>query len=169
MRDEKGTVQTKLAMFLLSYRNTPHCTTNETPARLQMRRNLRTRLDLVKPNARRTVENQQTKQSSGHSLTRQFMVGQPVAVREYKKDQKWVPGVISSRNGPLSYQVEVSGNATWKRHVDQIRDSRISPAMEAIPDNFTIPFSTPPADGEMKTKAIDPANRLKSDIHNSRS
>ena len=129
---------------------------------LLMRRNLRPCLDLVKPNTRRTVENQQANQSSGHSLTRQFMVGQPVAVREYRKYQKWVPGVISSRNGPLSYQVEVSGNATWKRHVDQMRDSRISPAMEAIPDSFTIPISTPPADDEMKTKASDPANRLES-------
>ena len=58
--------------------------------------------------------------------------------------------------------MEVSGNATWKCYVDQIRDSRISPVMEAIPDSFTIPISTTPADDEMKTKASDPANRLKS-------
>ena len=38
----------KLANFLITYRNSPHCTTNETPAKMFLGRNLRTRLDLLK-------------------------------------------------------------------------------------------------------------------------
>lgn len=44
MKGENGTLQKKIANILLTYRNTPHTTTNETPAMLMMKRNLRTRL-----------------------------------------------------------------------------------------------------------------------------
>ena len=35
--------------FLLKYRTMPHSLTNETPAKLLLGRNIRTRLDLIKP------------------------------------------------------------------------------------------------------------------------
>ncbi|KAL5488826.1 hypothetical protein EMCRGX_G017834 [Ephydatia muelleri] len=35
----------------------------------------------------------------------------------------WVPGVIVERLGPLTYLVQVSSGAFWKRHVDQLRTS----------------------------------------------
>ena len=63
MRDKRGTIQMKLPRFLLMYRNMPHCTMTETPTMLMMERQLRTRLDLVKPNIRQTVESHQAKQS----------------------------------------------------------------------------------------------------------
>ena len=46
----------KLANFLLASRTTPHATTGETPAMLLMGRNIRTRLDALKPNIRERVE-----------------------------------------------------------------------------------------------------------------
>ena len=62
-----------------------------------------------------------------------------MAVREYRKDQKWVPGVINSRNGPLSYQVAVTPDTIWKRHVDQIRISHMLTTLE-----FPLTSATPP-------------------------
>jgi len=47
----------KLNCFLLMYRNTPHSTTNETLAKLFMGRNLRVRLDLLKPDTKQHVTN----------------------------------------------------------------------------------------------------------------
>ena len=46
----------RLADFLLRYRTTPHSTTSVTPAELLMKRRLRTRLSLVKPDLAQVVE-----------------------------------------------------------------------------------------------------------------
>jgi hypothetical protein len=55
MKEDQDSTQTKLSKFLMKYRNTPHCTTGETPATLFMGRNLRTRLDLTKPDIQKHV------------------------------------------------------------------------------------------------------------------
>ena len=53
----------KLADFLLRYRTTPYSTTGRfMSAELLMRRRLRTRLSLVKPDIDQTVERKQNKQ-----------------------------------------------------------------------------------------------------------
>jgi len=44
-----------LHKYLFSYRTTPHCTTNVTPAELQVGRKLRTRFDLLKPTVEQNV------------------------------------------------------------------------------------------------------------------
>lgn len=56
MRDVSISLNKKIANFLLMYRNAPHLTTNETPARLFLGKNLRSRLDLIRPDTRRTVQ-----------------------------------------------------------------------------------------------------------------
>ncbi|XP_052696239.1 uncharacterized protein K02A2.6-like [Crassostrea angulata] len=45
-KNDAGSIERKLANFLLAYRNTAHATTNETPAKLMMGRELRTKMDL---------------------------------------------------------------------------------------------------------------------------
>lgn len=45
----QDSLQATLQTFLVTYRNTPHATTRETPANLFIGRRLRTRLDAVKP------------------------------------------------------------------------------------------------------------------------
>ena len=51
-----GSLHQKIGSFLLQYRNAAHATTNESPAKLFLGRQLRSRLDLIKPNIRDTVE-----------------------------------------------------------------------------------------------------------------
>ncbi len=60
-KNENKSMQQKLDNFLLVYRNTPHCTTNESPSRLFMGRPLRMRLDAVKPNLESTVTAKHTR------------------------------------------------------------------------------------------------------------
>ena len=126
MTGEKGSTSAKLANFLLAYRNAPHSTTGQSPATLFMGRNRRSRLDILKPNIRNHVSSKQVDQATSHnaaSVTREFHIGQTVSVRDYRGKQKWIPGIIHARSGPLSYQVCVGPNMIWRRHADQLIDS----------------------------------------------
>ena len=69
----------RLASFLLSYRTTPHNTTNEMPNELFLKRKLRTRLDLLKPDVNKSVSVEQAKQKNNHDCqcrSREYFVGQ---------------------------------------------------------------------------------------------
>jgi hypothetical protein len=63
MEESSKPIEEKLAKFLITYRNTPHSTTGESPAQLMLGRPIRTRLDLVKPNMNRKIVNKQQEQS----------------------------------------------------------------------------------------------------------
>ena len=106
----------RLQRFLLTYRTTPHATTRESPSILLHGRQLRTRLDLLRPNAARQVEEKQLAQASSHSsLTspRQLDIGQSVIVRDYRPGRApWIAGTIATRKG-LHYEVEVSPGNLW--------------------------------------------------------
>ena len=52
----------KLSNFLLTYRNTPHSLTGQTPAELFLKRVPHTRLSMLKPNLAKDVEGKQAQQ-----------------------------------------------------------------------------------------------------------
>ena len=138
MKEDPGSTQAKLSKFLMKYRNTPHSTTGETPATLFMGRNLRTRLDLIKPDIRKHVLDKQTSQAKQNSAiasnTRQLFVGQAVSVRDYRGKEKWIQGIVRARTGPVSYQVEVAPNVIWKRHIDQLLASENNRDFQPVTD-----------------------------------
>ncbi|XP_039620150.1 uncharacterized protein K02A2.6-like [Polypterus senegalus] len=142
LKASKGSalVQQRLDTFLLSYRNTPHATTQESPAMLFMGRKLRSRLDVLKPNVASTVSQSQDVQLlHSNRKSRQFNVGDPVLVRDYRRGEKWTPGVVTSQLGPVSYSVKVGNAEDWKRHADQLLLNR---ANESVPQ-ATQPEETP--------------------------
>ena len=117
----------QLMSFLLSYRITPHATTNTAPSELFMGRSLRTRLDLLRPNLEESVVRKQAQQKmkhDQHSKFREFQIGQSVLARNYRPGPLWLPGVIEERTGPLSYVVKLGSGLRWKRHVDQLLSSK---------------------------------------------
>ena len=133
-KNNSGTVQTRLSKLLIAYRNTPHSTINEYPATLFLGRKLATRLDLVKLNLSESVSRSQQKMVRS-TRDRQFDLGDSVAVRDYWADyDKWIPGKVFRKTGPLSYQVEVSPGTYWRRHADQIQNADWSRSAEAYPD-----------------------------------
>ena len=99
MEKENFTLQHKVEHFLFVYLNSVHSTTNQTPAMLFLNRPLRSRIDLLKPNLRREVQNKQFYALSSKAK-RSFDVGQQVLACDYR-DNKWTPGRIVTRNGPL--------------------------------------------------------------------
>lgn len=111
-QDQPGTLNTKLARFLLSYRNTPHPESGHSPAFLLTGRPLRSILDLLKPEAIPRRENLPPVR---------FSIGQNVLARDYTASkEKWIKGVIVKRLGAFLFLVQIHDNYQVKRHVDQM-------------------------------------------------
>ena len=113
----------RLPNFLLSYRSTPHATTNRSPSSLFLQRELRTRLDLLRPSCADHVTQKQAQHSlhhDSHARTREFSDGQEVWTRNFRHGPKWTPRVVEKRNGPLSYSIRVASGVIWNCHVDHL-------------------------------------------------
>ena len=118
------TMSHRLSSFLLTYRTTPHASTNATPSELFLKRSLRTRLELLHPNVESVVCLSQAKQKAQHDShvkEREFTIGQSVLAKNFHSGTKWLPGTITEILGPVTYLVRMKNNLTWKRHVDQLR------------------------------------------------
>ncbi len=144
MKRENSDINKKLANFLLAYRNTVHSTTNETPAKLFLGRQLRNRLDLLKPDISKQVQDKQMKSAikPTKEKMRHFQEGDTVTVRDYRGQNKWTSGHIHKRNGPLNYQVETATGDIWKSHADQIIKSDFQDKPKEITDNIVEPDLT---------------------------
>ncbi|XP_062608629.1 uncharacterized protein K02A2.6-like [Saccostrea cucullata] len=137
---DSACINKKLNAFLCKYRITPQGTTNESPSILLYGRNIRTRLDILKPDLATTVMHKQYGSTAKHcgNVIREFSDGDAVNTRDYRSNsEKWANGRIHSRTGPLSYKVDVNGTL-WRRHVDQI--VRTSKDQPAYPTPVNIPF-----------------------------
>ena len=109
--------------FLLDYRSTEHCSTGRSPAWMVYKHELRTKLDLIKPNIGSKIENAQLQQTLCHKASRnvRFVKGERVWVNDYSTNSdKRIPAVITAQLSPVNFEVEVSPGKLWKRHVDQI-------------------------------------------------
>ena len=100
-------MENRVADFLLRYRTTPHSTTGATPAELLMKRRLRTRLSLVKPDLTQEIENKQSKQKQRKDLNnnkdRQFSENNIVWIRNTQAKGnivRWILGRIVKVCGP---------------------------------------------------------------------
>lgn len=118
-----STLQSNLNNFLQQYRLAPHATTGESPSKLFVGRNIRTRLDLLKPeDVHRRVTAKQ--EYNFEPSFREFNPGQQVYfLSGNSRLDKWIPGVIAARLGDLHYDIVYAGRR-FKRHIDQIRSRR---------------------------------------------
>ena len=115
----------KFQDFLLTYRTTPHSTTNVAPCELFLGRSVRTRLDLLKPNLQEHVEAKQAKQKEQHDAHAKcpvFKVDQNVMVKNRQAGPSWIPGKIMQQVGPLTFLVDVYADNLWKCHVHQLKN-----------------------------------------------
>ena len=158
LKSTKGdSLEERLAVFLFTYRITPHTTTGVSPAELLMKRRLRSRLDRLFPDLHQRVEKKQLQQASNHNNSkplRSFKVGDMVYVKDFST-LTWIPGKITKVTGPLSYHVEVDRGRVLRRHVDALRtrysDSTASPLQDTpygrddiyFPTRRNIPTRTP--------------------------
>ncbi len=129
-RHDGRTTQYNLQNVLLAYRTAPHATTRAAPCTLFLGRCLRTRLDLVRPDLEQRVAEKQSTQKCHHDQHAgywEFGVGQSVLVRNMHPGPDWIPGVILSQLGPVTYLVDLGEGRSWKRHVDHLKRIEIKP------------------------------------------
>lgn len=131
MGTTSATLRSNLNIFLQHYRKIPHTETGDSPAKLFLGRNIRTRLDLVRP--QKTDETVTEKQQAAFVPSfRSFSPGQQVYVLSGNaRMDKWIPGIVQARLGDLHYDVVYEGKHL-KRHIDQMRgfDSTRTPPSE---------------------------------------
>ena len=141
LEGKKGiSMKHRLANFLFRYRTTPHSTTGVTPAELMVKRHLRTKLSLIKPNLAQVVENQQQKQKMYKDLKckreRSFVRNDSVRVRNSRANSqtdKWIPGTVIKVCGPRTYVVR-TGHKTRYVHTDHMIR-----AHDNVPDDVSEP------------------------------
>ena len=78
------TLQHRLQNLLLTYRSTPHLTTNQAPCELFLGRKVRTRLDLPRCNVEDHVFHHQAQQKDQHDMharPHEFQLGSKVMVK----------------------------------------------------------------------------------------
>lgn len=86
------------SLFLLPYRTTPNCPTEQSPADLFLHRHLRKRLDFLKPSTKATVRRKQYQQKDCHDISatdRSFNVDDPVYLRSsVAGDHIWIRALV---------------------------------------------------------------------------
>ena len=123
----KGCLREKVCRFLTRYRTNINSTTGVTPSELLFNRKIRTHLDLLHPSLQNHVHKQQLSQKRQHDKTakdRLIDVEDRVFVRNYDRrgrQNKWIPGVVVEKTGPLSYKIRTTSHGIVRRHQDQIR------------------------------------------------
>ena len=97
-----------LAEFLFTYRSTPHATITVSPSKLFQQWKLCTCFDLMKPDIKGYVTSKQAQQKQYHDKhvkPRSFFPGTPVMVRNFQEPNKWIPGIILQKLGPVTLQL----------------------------------------------------------------
>ena len=96
------------------------------------------RLDLVKPDLKRHVDNKVVNKAKCQRSPAEFKVGDKVAVRDYRNltGVRWQKGVVSSRMSKFMYKVKVASDVILIRHFDQMLPGSRFPMREYDNDNF---------------------------------
>jgi transposase InsO family protein len=153
----KQNVDILLARYLMMYRNTPHCTTGESPAMLLMGRRLRTKLDLVFPSINKTVAVRQEAmmKQSAHRGARLIQAGDKVQYRNFQSHESpWKFGEVSEVLGARHYIVK-DGNVEMKRHLDQIIKIPEKTVHQDKQASQSVPSDTCASAGEERSPEID--------------
>ena len=157
-----GPWQHRIANFLLTYRTTPHTTTNVAPCTLLMGRSLRRRLDMLRPNLDSAVCEAQAKQKQyhdEHSRPRDFLPGDNVWTRDFRdKAAKWISGVVLQSVGPLSYMIQLDDGTLWKRHVDHIRQRVVKPPTSSSTSDSTETDTSPFITYPLQSRNVERSN-----------
>lgn len=146
-----------VAQILMCYRRMIHTTTGESPSQRMFNRQIRSRLDLFRPNVDKKPK------SPSPELTRHFKVGDRVSVRDYY-DKKYQFGRIHEVLGKLHYNVLLDDGRIWKRHIEQIH--RIGEEIPVITHHSNVPVNINDNSIESNTNPIHTPTTTSIDTQN---
>ena len=101
-------------------------------------RRMRTRLDLFHPCQPITNKAllRQKQNYDVHTKPKQFLIGDPVWIRNFRPGKHWLPGTITERKGNVMYKVTVqSKTVVWNHHANQLRIRSVTLLMPNTSDN----------------------------------
>ena len=152
--NKSDTIETKIAKFLASYRNTPHSITGRTPAEVLLGRSPRTCLSLIHPcmSQRMSIT---IEERVGDKAPRAFKTGQAVLLRDLRPTaaSKWRPAGISHKRGPLAYEVNIDVQ-TRQAHIDHLKPN----PQPVLPEHDTA--HQPMNDRSLTDEGIDDSNSV---------
>ncbi|XP_055918578.1 uncharacterized protein K02A2.6-like [Eupeodes corollae] len=159
MINDPGNIAYKLSNYLMRYRKTPNSTTGVAPCTLFLQRDIRIRLDLIRPN---TIDNVKEKLHWPYPSGVQYYPGDKVHVREYSsKNKKWEFGKIVRQDGLFHYFIDVHGKL-WRRHVDQIQKCNVNekqaPKDPEVQLSNSAPMLSPTCGGPTTNSPIQTSN-----------
>ncbi len=114
MKDKCSNVSKNLACWLLTYRNTPHGTSKQTPAEVMLGRRTRSRLSLLYPEVSPNLL-----LSAKTQVERDFKLGEQIYYKDTRHDT-WKPGKVVERQGEKIYLVQGQEGGTHMKHIDQL-------------------------------------------------
>ena len=97
------------------YRTTAHATTNTPPCELLMSYHLRTRLDLLRPG--KYLQSNLSKSNDMMNVVETSNLTK-VMLSRHSNTNKWEPGIVVERVGPVLFNVQLQNGQTCKRHLD---------------------------------------------------
>ena len=122
-RKDGRTFQHRLASFLMNYQNARHATTEESPARLMIGRDVRSWSHLLTPDLAGTVAKNPSVQVQARATARDrsFEVGDWLMVHDYRRPgtERWCQAQVKAKVGPKTYHVQVGGSNLWKKKLGE--------------------------------------------------
>ncbi len=157
---KEGTLPDRLAHILFYNHITPQSTTGLSPAELLQNKRLRSRLDLIKPDLQARIEKKQSQQLRSVSRDRTFQSGDLVYICNFSNGPKWLPGVIQSPCGSVSYEVTLEDGRSFRRHEDHIRIRWNDPeaTLPTVPTTAVLPPLIEPTIPLPHTVLADPSD-----------
>ena len=77
---------------------------------------------------------QQKQYHDKHAKSHFFFPGTPVMVRNFQEPNKWIPGIILQKLGPVTYRVEIANGQILKQHIEHLILRRESSSVSTAPD-----------------------------------
>ena len=125
MLDSSISLEVAQETILLEYRASPNQILNgETPAKLFLKREIRTPLDLIKAHSLKNnphLNDWEEKTRNISPKQKIFEINELVWVRIYGEKSKWEAGMIKERSGENVYKVELEDGSEKAAHSDQLK------------------------------------------------